>query len=163
MLKIRDAKPLFALSTLLIPWDVFRFGQELGWGVHFPLVRYDTAGGQQFFTVLELFQLSRSYNTADSFAILVWLVAGAITGVAALYVVLARLLNGTTRRSEDRVVGAAFGLAGGLFLLSRFTLYDFLLVGSSSDVFWYSIPFGALYTLFVGGIFYWNEFQLGGT
>jgi hypothetical protein len=161
MLKIRDAKPLFALSTLLIPWELFRLGQGLGWGIHFPLVRYVPVGGRNFFTVLELFNLSREYGVGNELSIVAWMIAGTITGLAALYVVLARAINGTTRRTEDRVVGVAFGLAGALFIVSRFPLYDLLLVGGRSDLFWYSIPLGAVYTIFVGAVFYWNRFQLG--
>lgn len=162
MLTIRDAKPLFALSTLLIPWDFFVFGQGLGWGLHFPLVRFVQSGGEaQYLTVLQLFELTGLLGANATAAVVLWMVAGAITGLAGVYVLLARLLNGTTSRREDRIVGRVLMTTGALFVVSRFFVHDFLIVGGSSDVYWFSVPFGAAYTIFVGGVFYWDKFRMG--
>lgn len=162
MLKIRDAKPLFALSVLFVPWDVFVFGRDLGWGIHFPLVRFvDTVQGTQYLTVLELLQLTRYVDGASETAVLLWLIAGALTGLAAVYVVVARFTNGTTRRWEDRLVGGAFVAAAGLFVVSRALLYDFVILSDSSAIYWFTVPVGAVYTTFVGAVFYRDWFRLG--
>jgi hypothetical protein len=162
MLKIKDAKPLFALSTLLIPWNFFMFGQDLGWGLHFPLVRFvSTVEGTEYLTVLEMYELRGALTDASSTAVALWSLAGLVVGLAVVYVVSARIRNGTTRRQEDRAVGAALMLGAGLFIVSRSLRYDLLLVGSRSDPNWFSVPFGAVYTIFVGAVFYYDKFRMG--
>ena len=66
-----------------------------------------------------------------------------------------------SERQSDRTVGAAFIVAGGLFIMSRALLYDHFLVGSTSDIHWFSVPIGAVYMLFVGIVFYRDLFQIG--
>lgn len=163
-LQIRNAKPLFALSTLLVPWDVFAFGRNLGWGLHFALIRFTDAKagfGAQYQTADLMFRLTDAVDAGERLGIYVWILTGTLATLTAAYVVLARVLNGTTRPAEDRVVGAVFLGAGSLFIVSRFFMYEYLLVSPQTHARWFSVPVGALYVIFVGYVFYRRRFRLG--
>lgn len=159
MLSIRNAKPLLALTTLFVPWDFFMFGRDIGWGLHFPFGRFaQTVLDTQFIWLPRMLELSSELSGGGRVAIVLWVVASAVTGLAVLYAVGARFRDGTVLPSDGRRVGLAFAAAGVLFVISRFLMHDFLLVSGSQQVNWFSIPVGAAYTIVVGGLFYYDRF-----
>lgn len=161
LFKIRNAKVLLAVTTVLIPWNVFAFGRGFGWGLMFPFGRLAVTPLGTQFLFLDTLITEHLRAGGDPLPMGLWLVAGVLVVLAAVYAVLGRTLNGDTRRWEDRLIGLSFLVASVLFLVGRFLVYDFLLVGQQSDVNWFSVPFGAVYVLFVGYVFYRGRFRLG--
>lgn len=162
MLKIRDAKPLLALTALFAPWDIFVYGRGLGWGMHFVFGEFaETKYGVRYFTPYEFLGLFSKYDPSSRLAIQIWLLTVLVAFFAALYVILARFINGTTTRKEDRAIGAAFIGSSIIFVLSRALLHKYFLFSSSTANYWYTVPIGAIYVLFVGLVFYKDLFRLG--
>ena len=158
MLKIRDAKPLLALTVALGPWDYFVFTQDVGWALAFAWGRFVASPqGIQYLFLHDLYGLRSQFSPVA--ALYLWLLAGVLALLTAGFVLYARYSRGTTSRSEDHQVGAAFALAGGLYLASRLVLFGGLPVGGS--VYAYSIPLGAVWAMLVGAIFYFDLFRAG--
>lgn len=159
VLTIRNAKPLFALTVLLIPWDILQFRQPDTWGVTFVFGRFVRVQSEtQLLNPLELLGAYRSLGQSGSVGLLVTGVWGICAGVAflgALYTIYGRLFVGGTTINEDRAVGVALIGAGSVFFLSRLIVT----IGGLLD--WNSLPVGALYVVFVGLVFYYDRFRLG--
>lgn len=157
MLKIRDAKPLFALTVLFAPWDVLVFDEGIGWGMTFVFGRFTSAGGETSY--LGPFELFGFYGDLGSAGVVgqaltvVWILTMAVGLLATYVAVHGRLTRGQTTPREDRYLGLTFVIVGLVFALSR-------LVGSTI-LFWTSIPLGALYVVFVGVVFHRGLFRLG--
>jgi len=163
MFTISTAKRLFALTAVLLPFDVYLYGQNIGWGAYFTFGRYvNSTAGTQFLTPIRLYELRGDFDPSGRLALSLWLVAATIALAAALYVLVTwGITVPLSERQSDRLVGGAFLAAGGIFILSRVLLFDFLLVSSSSEIHWFSVPVGAVYMLFVGAVFYLDLFQAG--
>ena len=163
MFTISSAKRLFAVTAVLFPFDVYVYGQGIGWGAHSAFGRYVVTDlGGQFLLPHQLFELRGGFDTMSRIALYAWLFAAALALIATLYVLATWVVEPPlSERRSDRAVGAAFLVAGGLFILSRALVYDYVLVGSSSDLNWFSVPIGAAYMLFVGLVFYRDLFQVG--
>jgi len=163
MFRISSAKRLFAITAIIFPLDVYWYGQGVGWGAHSAFGRYvDTVVGSQFLLLHEMLELSGGFDLMSRIALFAWIIASAIALIATLYVLVTWMVESPlSERQGDRAVGGAFILAGGLFILSRALLYDYLLIGSSSDMNWFSVPIGAAYMLFVGAVFFLDLFQVG--
>ncbi|WP_135820154.1 hypothetical protein [Halostella litorea] len=163
MFTVSSAKRLFAVTAVIFPFDVYLYGRGIGWGLHSAFGRYVVTDlGGQFLLPNELLALRSGFDPASRAALYAWVVAAALALAATLFVLATWVVDSPLpERRSDRLVGGAFVVAGGLFILSRALLYDFLLVGSQSDVNWFSVPLGAAYMLFVGVVFYRDLFQLG--
>lgn len=164
MFTISTAKRLFALTVVLIPFDIYFYGQNIGWGAYFTFGRYvnSTAGGNQFLTPTHLYSLNNRFDPSGRIALFCWLIAAALALVVSLYILVTWFVEPpVSERQSDRAVGLTFLTAGGLFVGSRMLLYDYALIGSSSDIHWVSVPIGAAYMIFVGFVFYRDLFQIG--
>lgn len=157
MLKIRDAKPLFALTVLLAPWDLLLFTRADAWGATFVFGRFVRIGPEtQLLNPVALFDAYRSLGASGTTGLVVtaiWALCALVATVGAAYTLYGRLFVGGTTVGEDRAVGVAFGAAGGVFLLSR------LAVTLAGSLDWRSVPVGALYVVFVGVVFYCGLFR----
>lgn len=163
MLKIRTAKLVAALSVLLVPWNGFAFGQNLGWGLGFSFGRYvDTVAGTQFLTMPDLLGIAGQFDPQSRVGLYLW---AAMFPIAVLGVVaaLGSYYDGSVDRGLDRLAGACFIVAGGGFVVSRFFLYEYLLVSPQSSPNWFAVPVGALYVAFVGVVFYRDRWRAGVT
>jgi len=163
MFKISTAKRLFAMTAILFPLDVFLYGQNLGWGTHTVFGRYvNTVLGSQFHTQWQLFEAQSGLSSTSQVALYAWSIAAIASVLATLYLLVTWVVESPlSERQSDRAVGGAFMTAGALFILSRALLYDYLIIGPSSDLYWLSVPIGAAYMLFVGLVFYRDLFQVG--
>lgn len=157
MLKIRDAKPLFAGTVVAAPWDLVVFDDGIGWGLTFLYGRFVVVAGDPNilgpFHLLELYRELGSRGEMGVLVTLAWISSMALGAAAATYVTWGRLRNRGTTPEQDRHAGVVFLAAGALFLLSR-------AVGASVLT-WTSIPVGAVYVVFVGVVFYRGLFRLG--
>ncbi|TMT87059.1 hypothetical protein E2L06_10885 [Haloterrigena sp. H1] len=163
MFTISTSKRLFALTAVLLPFDVYHYGQNIGWGAYFTFGRFvnSNAVGTQFLTPIRLYRLNNRFDPSGRVALFCWLGAAALALLATLYILATWIVKPPVlERRGDRTVGVAFIVSGGLFILSRALLYDQWLVGSSTNVHWFSMPIGAVYMLFVGAIFYRDLFQI---
>lgn len=157
MLKIRDAKALFAATVIVAPWNLVLFDAGVGWGLTFPFGRFVVVRGEtQFlgpFELLSLYLELGSQGFAGTLVTLAWIAAVALAVFAAASVIEGRLRRGGTTVAEDRRAALGFAVAGALFVVSR--------ILGASVLTWTSVPIGALYLLFVGAVFYWGLFRLG--
>jgi hypothetical protein len=157
MLKIRDAKALFAATVLVAPWDIVLFDGGVGWGLTFPFGRFVVVQGTTRFLgplqLLDLYIGLGSQGTAGVFVTLAWILSIAVAVAAAGYAITGRIRRGGTTIQEDRRAGVAFAVSGLLFLVSR--------IAGASVLTWTSIPVGAAYVLLVAAVFYWGLFRLG--
>ncbi|RZV10942.1 hypothetical protein BDK88_2156 [Natrinema hispanicum] len=164
MFSISTAKRLFALTAALIPFDIYFYGQNIGWGAYLTFGRFvnSNAVGTQFLTPIRLYRLNNRFDPSGRVALFCWLGAAALVLLATLYILATWIVKPpVSERRSDRAVGVAFIISGGLFIMSRVLLYDHWLVGSSTNVHWFSVPIGAVYLLFVGAVFYRDLFQFG--
>ena len=165
MLTVRNAKPILAVTTILVPWDFFMFGRGVGWGLRFPFFRFvDTVyqfeqGGQGKDVILlpRLLEL-RAQLPGGELAVIIWAFAALLTTLAVIYALYSRYQVGTVPPNAGRLIGLAFVVAGGLFIVSRFLGHELLLVNSSESLYWFSIPIGAAYTMGIGFLFYYDRF-----
>lgn len=157
MLKIRDAKALFAATVLFAPWDIVLFEGGVGWGLTFPFGRFVVIQGTPNFLgpllLLDLYLGLGSQGTAGVVVTLTWMLSISVALLAAGYVIVSRIRQGGTTIQEDQRAGLAFAASGLLFLFSR--------IAGASVLTWTSIPVGAAYVVFVAVVFYWGLFRLG--
>jgi len=155
----RDAKPLLALTAVLVPWDYLVYFQDLGWALSFAWGRYSASvGGTEFLYLQDLYRLRGGFQ--PRLALYLWLAAGGLAVLLAGYVLLNRLSPAYTPDDVDQQVGLGFITAGGLYIASR--LYQFgglLPVSNGDNVFLYAVPLGAVYVIGVGAIFYYDLFD----
>ena len=159
MLKIRTAKLVAALSALLVPWNGFAFGQDLGWGLGFGFGRYvSTVYGTQFLTIPDLLGIASQFDPQSRIGLYLWaaMLPIAVLGVAAAF---GSYYNGRRDHGLDQLAGACFIVAGGGFIVSRFFLYEYLLVSPQSSPNWFAVPVGALYVTFIGVVFYRDRWR----
>lgn len=159
VLKIRDAKVAFALTVLFVPWDLLLSRTEPWWGVTFVFTRYsvfDTNADFQWpVELLIAYHGLGASGTTGLVVTAVWILCSLLAAAAVGLVIYRRLTRGNTTRPEDQFVGTALMAAAVVFLGSR------LLVTVGGYLEWISVPVGALYVAFVGGVFYFDLFRLG--
>lgn len=183
-MKKQTAKLLLAVTAILIPWDLRAYGNDVGWGFTFSFGKYvnttgvfnTTAGidvhspisivvsdanGNQFRTIFREFELIEQFGPGSQIGLYVWGLASLLAVIALLYTAyLLYSREGDWSVTQYRAVGALFVGAGAVFVLSRFFLYDFLLVSAADQPNWFSVPVGALYVIVVGGVFlYWGRLE----
>src|SRR6056297_3449203 len=108
MFTISSAKRLFALTAILLPFDVFWYESGFGWGAYSAFGRYvDTVLGSQFLFPQELFALRDGFGTVSRIAMYAWLVAAVVALLATLYLLVTWVVESPLpERRSDRAVGA---------------------------------------------------------
>lgn len=178
-MKRRNAKLLLAVTAVLIPWDIRGYGNDVGWGFTFSFGKYvntegvlqttpgidihspvsivvSDGGGDQFRTIAREFELLEQFGGGSQVGIYLWAVTALLALIGLIYTVyLWFSRDGDWDVTEYRAVGGLFLGAGVLFVVSRFFLYDYLLLSASDQPNWFSMPFGAVYVAVVGLVFLW--------